>query len=283
MKKFLTTLFLLFTVLLFSQDDLLSEIDTATETPLYASAVFKGLKVINFESTKLVAKGGFNFIVSHRFGTVKNGFQNLFGLDEAVTHLNFVYGLSDHINISASRSSNQKIYEVATKFRLVNQQAGKIPFTVVGYTSVLANTSLDTDNLPKLEFKHRLSYVAQLLVSRKMNNNLSLILSPTFFHDNYLTDDFQENSQYGVGFGGRYKLGKRWSLNTEYGVHLNRSENSLYKNPFSIGVDLETGGHVFQLLFTNSQSMNTNGVFGTSTGEWGESDVYFGFNLARSF
>ena len=283
MKKFLTTLFLLFTVLLFSQDDLLSEIDTATETPLYASAVFKGLKVINFESTKLVAKGGFNFIVSHRFGTVKNGFQNLFGLDEAVTHLNFVYGLSEHINISASRSSNQKIYEVATKFRLVSQQAGKIPFTVVGYTSVLANTALDTDNLPKLEFKHRLSYIAQLLVSRKMNKNLSLILSPTFFHDNYLTDDFQENSQYGVGFGGRYKLGKRWSLNTEYGVHLNRSKNSLYNNPFSIGVDLETGGHVFQLLFTNSQSMNTNGVFGTSTGEWGEGDVYFGFNLARSF
>jgi len=283
MKKSITTLFLLFTVLLFSQDDLLSEIDTATETPLYASAVFKGLKVINFESTKLVAKGGFNFIVSHRFGTVKNGFQNLFGLDEAVTHLNFVYGLSEHINISASRSSNQKIYEVATKFRLVSQQAGKIPFTVVGYTSVLANTALDTDNLPKLEFKHRLSYIAQLLVSRKMNKNLSLILSPTFFHDNYLTDDFQENSQYGVGFGGRYKLGKRWSLNTEYGVHLNRSKNSLYNNPFSIGVDLETGGHVFQLLFTNSQSMNTNGVFGTSTGEWGEGDVYFGFNLARSF
>tara|TARA_B100000767_G_scaffold94993_1_gene91360 strand:+ start:2499 stop:3350 length:852 start_codon:yes stop_codon:yes gene_type:complete len=283
MKKSITTSFLLFTVLLFSQDDLLSEIDTATETPLFASAVFKGLKVINFESTKLVAKGGFNFIVSHRFGTVKNGFKNLFGLDEAITHLNFVYGLSDHINISASRSSNQKIYEVASKFRLVNQQAGIMPFTVVGYTSVLANTALDTDNLPKLEFKHRLSYVAQLLVSRKMNKNLSLILSPTFFHDNYLTDDFQENSQYGVGFGGRYKLGKRWSLNTEYGVHLNRSKNSLYKNPFSVGVDLETGGHVFQLLFTNSQSMNTNGVFGTSTGEWRESDVYFGFNLARSF
>ena len=283
MKQIFTSTFLICTLIVFSQDELLSEIDTVIEEPTYASAVFKGLKVINFESTKLVAKKGFNFIVSHRFGTVKNGFQNLFGLDEAVTHLNFVYGLSDNINISASRSSNQKIYEVASKFRLVNQQAGKMPFTVVGYTSLLANTALDTDNLTKLEFKHRLSYVAQLLVSRKMNKNLSLILSPTFFHDNYLTDDFQENSQYGVGFGGRYKLGKRWSLNTEYGVHLNRSKNSLYKNPFSVGVDLETGGHVFQLLFTNSQSMNTNGVFGTSTGEWRESDVYFGFNLARSF
>jgi hypothetical protein len=283
MKKSLSFLFLLFSVMLFSQEDLLSEIDTDDQAPVYASAVFKGLKVINFESTKLVAKGGFNFIVSHRFGTVKNGFENLFGLDEAVTHLNFVYGISDHFNVSASRSSNQKIYEVATKFRLARQEEGKMPFTLVGYTSVLANTALDTDNLPKLDFKHRLSYVAQLLISRKITNELSLIASPTFFHDNYVIDDTQKNSQYGLGLGGRYKLGKRWSVNMEYGMHLNRSATSLYNNPFSIGVDLETGGHIFQLHFTNSQSMNTNGVFGTSTGDWGDSDVYFGFNLARSF
>jgi len=283
MKKNLTFLFLLFNVFLFSQEDLLSEIDLETESPLYASAVFKGLKVINFESTKLVAKGGFNFIVSHRFGTVKNGFKNLFGLDEAVTHLNFVYGISDNFNVSASRSSNQKIYEVATKFRLARQLQGKMPFTVVGYTSVLANTALYTDNLPKLDFKHRLSYVAQLLISRKITKELSLVASPTFFHDNYVIDDTQKNSQYGLGIGGRYKLGSRWSVNVEYGMHLNRSATSLYNNPFSIGVDLETGGHVFQLHFTNSQSMNTNGVFGTSTGDWGDSDVYFGFNLARSF
>jgi hypothetical protein len=283
MKQSLTSLFLLFSVLLFSQEDLLSEIDTDNQSPVYASAVFKGLKVINFESTKLVAKGGFNFIVSHRFGTVKNGFDNLFGLDEAVTHLNFVYGISDYFNVSASRSSNQKIYEVATKFRLARQQEGKMPFTLVGYTSVLANTALDTDNLPKLRFEHRLSYVGQLLISRKLTKELSLLVAPTFFHDNYVIDNSQDNSQYAVALGGRYKLGSRWSVNMEYGMHLNRSTTSLYNNPFSIGVDLETGGHIFQLHFTNSQSMNTNGVFGTSTGDWAEGDVYFGFNLARSF
>jgi len=283
MKYSLTSLFLLFSVLLFSQEDLLSEIDTDNQTPVYASAVFKGLKVINFESTKLVAKGGFNFIVSHRFGTVKNGFDNLFGLDEAVTHLNFVYGISDYFNVSASRSSNQKIYEVATKFRLARQQEGKMPFTMVGYTSVLANTALDTDNLPKLRFEHRLSYVGQLLISRKLTKELSLLVAPTFFHDNYVIDNSQDNSQYAVALGGRYKLGSRWSVNMEYGMHLNRSTTPLYNNPFSIGVDLETGGHIFQLHFTNSQSMNTNGVFGTSTGDWAEGDVYFGFNLARSF
>ena len=283
MKQFLNTTLLIFSLFLYPQEDLLSEIDNGNQDAAYEIAIFKGLKVINFESTKLVANKGFSFIVSHRFGTVKDGFQNLFGLDQAVTHLNFVYGISENANISASRSSNQKIYELGSKIRLVKQRKGENPFNIVVYSSVLANTGLDKDNLPKLEFKHRLSYVAQLLVSRKMNSKLSFILSPTFFHDNYISNDYQNNSQYGIGFGGRYKIGKRWSLNTEYGVHLNRSNNSLYNNPFSIGVDLETGGHVFQLHFTNSQSMNTNGVFGTSTGDWTEGDVYFGFNLARSF
>ena len=282
MKFKILIIFICFTYFGFAQDDLLSEIDVESESSTAVSSVFKGLKIINFESTKLVGKGGFYFVVSHRFGSVKNGFENLFGLDEAVTHLNFIYGLTEGINLSASRSSNQKIYELASKFRII-KQSERFPFSVVGYTSVLANTALSTDNLPKLEFKHRLSYVAQLLISRKVNNKLSLQFTPTFFHDNYVANDFQDNSQYGLIFGGRYKIGKRWSFNLEYGAHLNRAKNSLYNNPLSLGFDLETGGHVFQLHFTNSQFMNANGVLGNSTGDWSEGDFYFGFNISRSF
>ena len=282
MKFKILIIFLCFTCFGFAQDDLLTEIDDEGESSTAVSSVFKGLKIINFESTKLVGKGGFYFVVSHRFGSVKNGFENLFGLDEAVTHLNFIYGLTEGINLSASRSSNQKIYELASKFRII-KQSERFPFSVVGYTSVLANTALSTDNLPKLEFKHRLSYVAQLLISRKVNNKLSLQFTPTFFHDNYVVNDLQDNSQYGLIFGGRYKIGKRWSFNLEYGTHLNRAKNSLYNNPLSLGFDLETGGHVFQLHFTNSQFMNANGVMGNSTGDWSEGDFYFGFNISRSF
>ena len=282
MKFKILIIFLCFTCFGFAQDDLLTEIDVESESSTTVSSVFKGLKIINFESTKLVGKGGFYFVVSHRFGSVKNGFENLFGLDEAVTHLNFIYGLTEGINLSASRSSNQKIYELASKFRII-KQSERFPFSLVGYTSVLANTALSTDNLPKLEFKHRLSYVAQLLISRKVNNKLSLQFTPTFFHDNYVANDFQDNSQFGLIFGGRYKIGKRWSFNLEYGAHLNRAKNSLYNNPLSLGFDLETGGHVFQLHFTNSQFMNANGVMGNSTGDWSEGDFYFGFNISRSF
>jgi hypothetical protein len=268
---------------LFSQDDLLSEIDTDSVANQEAYAVFKGLKIVNFESTKLISKKQLLFMVSHRFGSIENGFDSFFGLDDAVTRLNFVYGISDGFNISASRSSFQKIYESAIKYRLVKQQENGFPFTVVGYNSLLINTALEKVNLPKLEFKHRLGYTAQILISRKISTNLSLELAPTFFHDNYVAINDQDNSQFALGLGGRYKLGKRWSLNMDYGWHLNRTSDSPFKNPFSIGVDLETGGHVFQMHFTNAQAMNTNGFLGQATGDWGDGDIYFGFNLTRLF
>lgn len=267
----------------FSQDNLIAEIDTDSIGNQDAYAVFKGLKIVNFESTKLISKKQFLFMVSHRFGSIKNGFDSFFGLDDAVTRLNFVYGITDGINISASRSSFQKIYESSIKYRLIRQKEKGFPFTIVGYNSILINTALSKDNLPKLEFKHRLGYTAQVLISRKVGTNLSLELAPTFFHDNYVQVDDQDNSQYALGLGGRYKLGKRWSLNMDYGWHLNRASDSPFKNPFSIGVDLETGGHVFQMHFTNAQAMNTNGFLGQATGDWSDGDIYFGFNLTRIF
>lgn len=281
--KYLIYCLCLFTFSIYSQDDLLNEIDSVAVNNNYASATFKGLKIVNFESTKLVAKGELTFIVAHRFGSIENGFENFFGLDDAVTRLNFVYGINDWLNISASRSSFQKIYEAALKYRLIRQSEGGSPFTIVGYNSILINTALDENNLPKLEFDNRLGYTTQLIIARKMSSKLSLELAPTYFHDNYVVDNNQDNSQFALGLGGRYKLGKRWSLNMDYGWHINRSDTSPFKNPLSIGIDLETGGHVFQMHFTNSQAMNTNGFLGQATGDWSDGDIYFGFNLSRRF
>ena len=123
----------------------------------------------------------------------------------------------------------------------------------------------------------------QFLIARKLSKKVSLELAPTFFHDNFVLDNNQDNSQFALGFGGRYKLGKRWSLNADYGLHLNRSSTSPFRNPLSIGIDLETGGHVFQMHFSNAQAMNTNGFLGQATGDWSDGDVYFGFNLSRVF
>ena len=219
-------------------DDLLSEIDTDSNGDQYATAAFKGLKIVNFESTKLVAKQELTFMVSHRFGSIENGFDSFFGLDDAVTRLNFVYGITDGINIGVSRSSFQKIYEASAKYRLVRQKENGFPFTIATYNSILINTALEKENLPKLEFRDRLGYTAQLLISKKVSSKLSLEVAPTFFHDNFVAYDEQHNSQYAIGFGGRQKLGKRWSINLDYGWHLNRADGSPFKNPLSIGFDL---------------------------------------------
>ncbi len=282
MKTFLL-LILWLPFLAFAQEDLLAEIDKDSVVDEYATAAFKGLKIVNFESTKLVAKKELTLVVSHRFGSVENGFDSFFGLDDAVTRLNFIYGISEGFNIGVSRSSYQKIYEGSLKYRLINQRENGFPFTIVGYNSLMINTALEKDNLPKLKFKHRLSYATQILISRKVNTNFSVEMIPTYFHDNYVAINEQDNAQFAIGLGGRYKLGKRWSLNMDYGIHLNRAGNSPFRNPLSIGIDLETGGHVFQMHFTNAQPMNTNGFLGQALGNWEDGDIYFGFNLSRVF
>ncbi|NMH86657.1 DUF5777 family beta-barrel protein [Flavivirga algicola] len=281
--KYLLTIIFCFPLLIYSQDDLLDEIDSDSTGIEYVSAAFKGLKIVNFESTKLVAKNELTFIVSHRFGSLENGIDTFFGLDDAVTRLNFVYGVSDNLNFGISRSSFQKIYEVSTKYRILRQVKDGFPFSIVGFNAFLINTGLEKDNLPFIEFEHRLSYTIQLLISRKINTNLSLELAPTFFHDNFVQIDGQDNSQFALGLGGRHKLSKRWSVNIDYGWHLNRADNSPFKNPLSIGFDLETGGHIFQLHFTNAQGMNTNTFLGQGSGDWSDGNIYFGFNLSRVF
>ncbi len=267
----------------YSQDDLLDEIDSGVENISYESAVFKGLKIVNFESTKLVNRQQFYFIISHRFGSVKNGIKDLFGLDQASTRIQSVYGITDGINVGFSRSKFQRTYDLALKYRLFRQQKNGFPFTIVGYNLLTVNTSLDKDLLPKLKFEDRLGYVAQILISRKFTKSFSLELMPTYFHDNYVANDRQDNSQLVMGIGGRLKITKRFSVNVDYGYHFNRASNSVYTNPLSVGVDIETGGHVFQLHFTNAQGMYENAFLGQASGDWKDGNFFFGFNLSRVF
>lgn len=283
MLKKITFLCCFFPLLMVAQDDLLNEIDSvATDNESVVSA-FKSLKIVNLESTKLASKGDLYFVVAHRFGYFDKGFQDFFGLDEANTRLQFVYGLTDGISIHASRSGFQKTYEFAAKYRLVNQKKSGSPFEIVGFNSLAINTELEKTVLPKLEFSDRLAFVNQILISRKFNEKLSLEMAPTYFHENYVTNNFQDNSQFALGLGGRYKFAKRWSFNMDYAAHLNRASNSVFKNPLSIGFDLETGGHVFQMHFTNSQAMHESGYLGNTAGNWGDGQIAFGFNLIRVF
>lgn len=291
MKKIL--LALLFPICTFAQDDLLAEIDSA-QTDTKVESAFKSMKIVNIESTKLAAKGDFYFIVAHRFDYVNHGFDDFFGMDNANTQLKFLYGVKDWLTVHVARSGFQETYDLGLKYLLHSQEKNGFPFAIAGFNSIAINSEMKEEDYPKMKFSNRLSYVTQVLISRKFNDKLSLEIAPTYFHENTVRDILdgngdvilpnpQDNSQFAIGVGGRYKFAKRWSVNMDYAAHLNRASQSIYRNPLSIGVDLETGGHVFQMHFTNSRAMHETGYLGQTTGDWGEGEIAFGFNLVRVF
>jgi hypothetical protein len=279
MTKVLSFISLFILIFTYSQEDLLKEIDTVkTEEPYSPS--FKALQVVTAQSTKLPAKKEFYLDISHRFGDVSDGFKNFFGLDNATTKLGVVYGLTDWMSLNFARHTYQKTYEFGAKYRLSKQEK-ESPFDIVGYNVLDINSELKKDNFPKLEFSDRFAYLSQLLISRRFTENLTLQLTPSYIHRNLIEPTIDSKDLFSTGLGGRYKISKRVSINAEY--FYNFEDKNFYKNPLSVGMDIDTGGHVFQLVFSNSQANTETGYISNATGDWAKGHFFFGFNLYRVF
>lgn len=279
-KKIILTICFLVAISSYAQDNLLSELDSTKVVDKSVTATFKGLQIITLQSTKLTTKKEFYMVISHRFGSVKGGISEFFGFDDAVTKIGGIYGLNDWLSLSASHHTLLKIYETSAKYRIARQN-DKFPFDIVGYQTIDINSGLKKEDYPKIGFSDRLAYVHQLLISRKFSRKFSLEVAPTFVHKNLYNPIIENDNQFVFAAGGRMKLSKRLSFNLEYGHNFDKPD--FYKNPLSIGLEVETGGHVFQLIFTNSQSMTESGYLTTATGDWVKGDVFFGFNLYRVF
>lgn len=281
MTKILLFLSVFASGLAFAQDDLLKDIDTVqTENTETSQPAFKALQIVTGQSTKLTAKKEWYIVVAHRFGDVSRGFKDFFGLDDASTKLGVIYGATDWLSLSLSRETNLKTFEGGAKYRLVWQNEN-FPVNVVGYNVMAVNTELSKDNYPHLQFGDRLSYLTQALISRRFSDKFSLQFTPSYVHKNLYEPAIEDKDQFFTGLGGRYKISKRISINAEYFV--NFDNHSFYKNPLSLGMDLETGGHVFQLLFSNSQLNSDIGYLTNATGKWEKGQIFFGFNLYRVF
>ena len=282
----LTTLLLFVISYTFSQDDILNELKKEVENEInYQLPAFKAMQIGNLQSTKIADKGDFYLIVAHRFGPFSNGIDNFFGLDDAFTKIQFAYSFWDGVQFSLSRDSFEKTYSGATKVR-IKKQSSSFPLNLVAYASTDIQSEARTSTYPNIKFKDRVSVTAQILASRRINKNLSLLIAPTFVRQNnlqqYLLTGDNKLNQFLIGLGGRYKISKRISINTDYALNINRHKNSIYKNPFTLGLDIETGGHVFQLVFTNASGSNDSGFLTRTTNQW-LNDVAFGFNIVRVF
>lgn len=269
--------------LLYAQDDLLGELskqDSLVSFPV--TATFKSTRIVNGHSVETMKKNHLDFRISHRFGRLNSGAYQLFGLDQATMRMGFEYGITDRFMVGVGRSTSQKVYDFFGKYKLLQQSTGarNMPVSI----TVFGGTGVATVNR-ELEFQDKVYYSAQVLIARKFGERFSFQLSPSYLHRNRPEITGDEKILFAMGIGGRYKLSKRVSLNGEY-FYTAREKNTVtapYHDSMSFGVDIETGGHVFQLHFTNSLGMIEKQFIGETTGSWGKGDIHYGFNISRTF
>lgn len=286
MKKSILTALVIILSLQASAQDLLDVLELETpKTKNIVTSTFKGTRIINGHSIENRKDKELEFIISHRFGAINLGFDELFGLDQSNIRFALEYGLNDNLTAGFGRSSFEKTYDVFLKYSLLKQKRGEksFPFAVSLFGSVAAKTLKDYDPADKRTFKESLFYVGQVLIARKVSPSFSFQITPTYVHRNSVKLAADPHDIFAVGLGTRIKLSKRVSLNSEYYLAFNESKSINARNSLAFGVDIETGGHVFQLILSNAITMIEKSFISETTGNFFGGDIHLGFNISRTF
>ena len=271
MKKNLLLLLVLYSTRVLSQEE--------------AIRIFNDTRIINGYSVEMQPQGTMKFIISHRFGAINTGGQELWGLDNSRIRIGLDYAPIDKLNIGIGRSSQQKNFDFFTKYRLMKQSSSS-PVSLVLFSEV---SLLTDENLTEgFTFTNKLFYTYQILLARKLSDRLSLQLMPTLLHRNFVTDLVGNNDVFAVGANSRYQINKRLAINVEYFYILPDQLGpdplgAERKNSLGLGLEVETKGHVFQFNFTNSRDFVAPFILGETTGNFFDGDIHFGFNISRDF
>ena len=276
----------------YAQDDLLAELNSSEQSKKSEKviATFKTSRIVNGHSIETVSSKSMDFRITHHFGDVAGdagGVHTLYGFDNASDiRIAFEFGLTDRLTLGVGRSKQSEMLDAYLKYKLLQQTTDdKMPVSVTLFTNgaIVSQkaTGTEYDN-----FAHRTSYTYQALIARKFNSNVSLQLMPTLLHRNYIFNSKDENDLFSLGIGGRVKLTRSLALLADYFYSFSRFRKdnaSTYYNPLGIGVEIETGGHVFHMFFTNNGSILENSFLANTTSSWGKGEYKFGFNISRTF
>ena len=270
-----------------AQSDLLGQLEQETADPQkreVVAATFKGTHIINSQSVETPGKGTLAFLIQHRFGTLNSGPYEFFGLDRAVLRLSFEYGLTKRLAVGVGRSSQEKTFDGFLKYRAIQQTTGARPMPVsVTLFASSSVTSLRFNNPTDRNLSSRVTYAYQALIARKFSPELSVQLMPTLIHRNYVATEAAENDVYALGGALRQKITKRTALTADYYYLFPGYTARNFRNALGLGVDIETGGHIFQLHVTNSLGMTEKFFVPETTERFFAGDLYFGFTVARNF
>ena len=271
-------LFISISVSLHSQEDLLGLIDDNPKT-IPVMATFKATRIVNAQSIEMPKPRILEFVILHRFGSMANGAYDLFGMDEAVIRFDLEYGFSDRLSIGIGRSSLNKTYDIFSKLKIVDQRTGHRSFPI----ALVLFTKMEIETIMKdMDMQDRYTYDVQFLLAKKLNRSLSLQLMPTFIHRNLVETHNDHHDLISLGIGGRIKMTRRTSINFDTFFPIGK-RGETYKQGWGIGYDIETGGHVFQLMVTNARGSFESEYIENASGAFEDLNLYLGFNISRAF
>jgi hypothetical protein len=303
MKRSLFVVVLFIVINSFGQETTI--IKTPTNPEFINTKVFYAQKVINSKSVEVHPKGIMDFSIDHYFGDiagdnggVKHGFFGLDGIKDV--RIGFQLGLSDRLNILFARAKGSGFvtnqYEWGLKYQAMRQKDNdpSHPLSLTFFANDVLSAMKATDTALHLEnsfedFGSRHSQIVQVLVARKFGK-LSLQLNPLYLHTNYVEPGAQENL-FAVGGALRLPLSKKLVLLADY-FHTFRSQESIdffaskgigFHDPFGIGLEIITEGHVFHLNFTNATDILENRFIRGTTSSWGDGEFRWAFTLTRNF
>jgi hypothetical protein len=252
--------------------------------PDVITGTFKATQIVNTPTVEAPGKNSLQFLIMHRFGKLSDGGHELFGLDKAEIRFGLDYGITNRLSIGIGRSSTDKTYDANFKLKLLRQTAGKMPVSISLYELLTYTTSPGKADKPFLNARLRTAYTSRLLIAKKFSRSLSLQLTPSLIHFNMVPTPNDKNNLFAMGVAGRMKITNRMSITGEYNlVPDEQVVSSQIYNSLSFGLDIETGGHVFQFVLSNSRGMIGPWYLTKTTGKWNDGDIYFGFNISRSF
>lgn len=289
MKKYMFKLLLLLlcspAVKAQETEDLLSLVDKEKPKKEFVKYAFKSSRVINGHSMEFLAPGTMDFRILHRFGEMNQGYKNFFGLDQASMRMGFDFGLYRNLMVGVGRSTFKKELDGFIKYAPIMQSKGEgsSPVTVALVAGITMNTQPWADPTINNYFSSRLAYYYQVIVGRKFTEGFTLQITPTMVHNNLVPVHTQPNDVFALGVGGRLKVTKRMALTWDYSYLFNGIQKDVNYNPLSLGIDIETGGHVFQLHVSNATGMNERAFISETTNRWSKAELRFGFNLSRVF
>lgn len=272
-----------------AQDDLLSMLENEQpKKPAQVYATFKATRLISGQTNEQASPKHLNFVILHRFGSVNNGVSDLFGLDQANMRFVFDYGLNQNIQLGIGRTNIGKTYDGNIKIKLLKQNKQNMPVSLNYYGNVAVNTASWENPNRKNLFSSRLSYLNQLLITRKVNDNFSVLVAPTIVHYNLVALSSDANTMLAMGLGSSIKITRSTRFNIEYYPRLTAVNNSTppgvtYFDYLALGFDIETGGHVFQLMFTNGVGMLEQHFIRQTQTNWTNAGIRLGFNISRTF